>query len=75
MENNPEADPCKTEVANKQNVREEIPDIVDELVTTCDTEVCFDHVGPEPISSKEAIIEIIDKVRPVLFPAGNYRVI
>ena len=74
MGNNPEADPCKTEVANKQNAREEIPDIVDELVTTCDNEDCFDHVGPEPISSKEAIIEIIDKVRPIFFPGYFNRI-
>ena len=68
MEDNPEIDTCKTEAATIRKFREEIPAIVDELVTSCDLEDCFDHVGPEPISSKAAIIEIIDKVRPVLFP-------
>lgn len=68
MEDNLETDPCEAEAATTLKFREEIPGIVDELVTSCDHEDSFDHVGPEPISSKEAIIEIIDKVRPVLFP-------
>jgi serine O-acetyltransferase len=74
MENNPETEPCKTDVVSKQHFRKEIPDIVDELVTTCDHKDCFDHVGPEPISSKEAIIEIIDRIRPVLFPGYFNRI-
>jgi serine O-acetyltransferase len=68
VEDNPETDQRKTKAATTRQFREEIPDIVDELVSTCNREDCFDHVGPEPISSKEAIIEIIDKVRPILFP-------
>jgi serine O-acetyltransferase len=68
VEDNVETDERKTEAAKIRQFRQEIPDIVDELVTTCNREDCFDHVGPEPIPSKEAIIEIIDKVRPILFP-------
>jgi serine O-acetyltransferase len=68
VEDNPETDQRKTKAATTRQFREGIPEIVEELVTTCNRGDCFDHVGPEPISSKEAIIEIIDKVRPILFP-------
>jgi len=61
-------DQCKIEVTNTEQFREEIPAIVDKLVLTCDREDCFDHVGPEPISSKNSIIDLIEKARRILYP-------
>ncbi len=54
-------DQCKTDFTTTERFREEIPDIVDKLVLTCGREGCFDHVGPEPISSKNSIIDLIEK--------------
>jgi len=61
-------DQCKIEVTHAERFREEIPTIVDELVLTCGLEDCFDHVGPEPISSKNSIIDLIEKARRILYP-------
>ena len=61
-------DQCKTEVTTTERFREEIPAIVDKLVLTCGREDCFDHVGPEPISSKNSIIDLIEKARRILYP-------
>ncbi|MBW1947590.1 MAG: serine acetyltransferase, partial [Deltaproteobacteria bacterium] len=61
-------DLCKTELTTTERFREEIPAIVDKLVLTCDSEDCFDHVGPEPISSKNSIIDLIEKARRILYP-------
>jgi len=59
---------CKTEVKTSQEYREEIPAIVDELVGSCRREDCFDHVGPEPIPSREEVIDIINRANRLLFP-------
>jgi len=51
-----------------QDIREKIPKIVDELVLSCGNEEHFDHVGPEPIPSRDAVIDIIQKTLRVLYP-------
>ena len=38
----------KVEARARQNLREAIPEIVHQLVGSCQREDCFDHVGPEP---------------------------
>jgi serine O-acetyltransferase len=65
-----ESDParCKIEVKATREHREEIPEIVNQLVLSCQREDCFDHVGPEPIPSREAIIDILHRARRLLFP-------
>jgi serine O-acetyltransferase len=68
MKDQPDTDQCKTKVAKHSRFREEIPAVVKQLVSSCDRDNCFDHVGPEPITSKEAIIEIIDRARRILYP-------
>lgn len=61
-------DRCKAEVKTAQQYREEIPDIVNELVSSCRREDCFDHVGPEPIPSREAAIDLIHRACRLLYP-------
>ena len=51
-----ELDLCKVEAKASQEFREAIPDIVNQLVGSCRREDCFDHVGPEPLPSREAAI-------------------
>jgi len=61
-------DHCKTEIETDRHFREEIPAIVEKLVVSCSNGECFDHVGPEPIPSKEAVVDIVDRVRRLLYP-------
>ncbi len=61
-------DRCKAETKTAQQYREEIPEIVNELVGSCRREECFDHVGPEPIPSREAAIDIIHRACRMLYP-------
>ena len=61
-------DQCESDEEAIQQFREVIPAIVDELVLTCDREDCFDHVNPEPIPSKQSIIDLIEQARRLLFP-------
>lgn len=59
---------CKIEEKTAREYRQEIPAIVQELVLSCQREDCFDHVGPEPIPSREAMIDIIHRACRLLYP-------
>jgi serine O-acetyltransferase len=59
---------CQSEIKTTRQFREQIPQIVDGLVSTCGRDNCFDHVSPEPIPSKDAIIEIIERAERMLYP-------
>lgn len=59
---------CKMNKKETKQFREEIPRIVDELVMSCASGDCFDHVDIEPLPSKEAIIEIIHLSCRILYP-------
>jgi serine O-acetyltransferase len=68
MEDKTEKDKCEVEIQALRDYREDIPEIVENLVATCNRDDCFDHVGPEPIPSRDAIIEIIHQIQRILFP-------
>jgi serine O-acetyltransferase len=68
MENMSERNEYNQKLEEIQGIREKIPRIVEELILTCHKEDNFDHVGPEPIPSQDAIIDIIHKIRRLLYP-------
>jgi serine O-acetyltransferase len=68
MDGKTRSDQCKSEVETTNRFRKEIPEIVDQLVLSCSREDCFDHVGPEPISSRDSIIDIIQRAFRILYP-------
>ena len=68
VEEAPRSEQCKTEVGQQQRYREAIPAIVDELVLSCGLEDCFDHVGPEPIPSREAVVDAALRACRILYP-------
>lgn len=68
MEDLAKMDQCRAEVVSAKRSREEIPRIVDELVMTCNRDDCFDHISPEPIPSREATTDLIEKARRILYP-------
>ncbi len=59
---------CAVKKEATKRYREEIPAIVDDLVASCATGDCFDHVDIEPLPSKEAIIDIIHLACRILYP-------
>jgi serine O-acetyltransferase len=61
-------DLCKTEAAHTYEFRKEIPQIVEELVRSCNREECFDHIAPEPLPSRDVIIDILARLRRILYP-------
>ncbi len=61
-------DQCKEAEQTEHHFREEIPGIVESLVRSCSNGECFDHVGPEPIPSREALTDIIHRLSRLLYP-------
>lgn len=59
---------CKTDVVAQMKYREQLPDIVEEIIQGCEQNTCPHHIAYEPIPSREAVIEIIYQLREVLFP-------
>ena len=59
---------CDIEMKTSRNFRSEIPGIVDGLVLSCSREDCFNHIGLEPISSREAIVDLLYRAFRILYP-------
>ncbi len=59
---------CDNETHNTDGFHDKLPPVVETLVAAWQTDDCFDHVGPVPIPSHTAIINIIYQVRQILFP-------
>jgi len=56
------------EVSTTANIRERLPEIADRIIANCNDNECYTHVANEPIPSKESVIQIIDRLKEVLFP-------
>ncbi|HPD60848.1 MAG TPA: serine acetyltransferase [Thermodesulfobacteriota bacterium] len=59
---------CETGYQSHQHFREELPKVVEDIVDTCRSGECFEQLYSEVIPSREAIIEIIYRLREILFP-------
>lgn len=59
---------CRLEVTHTANIRDRLPEIADRIIANCDDTECYTHVADEPIPSKESVIQIIDRLKEVLYP-------
>lgn len=59
---------CKEDLAVIHTLRTRIPSLVERVVSGYDQKGRFHHIGPEPIPSRQAIIDIIHKAFPVFYP-------
>jgi len=67
------AKPCRLEATSHSQHREALPEIVDQIVASCQEESCFSHISPELIPSREAVIDILTRMRQLLFPGYFHR--
>jgi serine O-acetyltransferase len=61
-------DRCREEISVAHDLRSRLPSLIAEVVSQYDRNGRFHHVGPEPIPSRQGIIDIIYKTVPILFP-------
>ena len=59
---------CKNEQSLSVHPPDKIDDIVNELISSCKKDDCFNNIDLPPLPSMEALIEIIRKVRDIIFP-------
>ncbi len=59
---------CRTEAAAAQVYRERLRKLSEEIIQDCSRKECHTHIGFEPIPSRRAVEEVIDRVRELLFP-------
>jgi serine O-acetyltransferase len=59
---------CKTEAKTLAQYRERLPAIVESIIDKCSDTECYNHIDYEPIPSRVAVIEIINRLREILFP-------
>ncbi|MGA1868418.1 MAG: hypothetical protein ACMUJM_07705 [bacterium] len=63
MDKNVRKQKCRVERAAHEKLRESIPNIVEEYLLTCDIKTCFDHIGPDPIPSRDSTIKVLHKIK------------
>ena len=59
---------CKMDAAADSRLRDRLPSIAEKIIENCTGTGCFTHVDFEPIPSKQSVIDIIEKLREVIFP-------
>ncbi|MEZ4524293.1 MAG: serine O-acetyltransferase EpsC [Desulfobacterales bacterium] len=59
---------CKTDARCVTQHREQLPEILEKILDSCDEKTCHSHVAYEPIPSRESVIGIIERLRELLFP-------
>ena len=59
---------CKIDVHSLSKIRSQLPRIAETIIENCDDRECYTHIDYEPIPSKEVVVDIIDRIREILFP-------
>jgi serine O-acetyltransferase len=59
---------CRQEATAAWAYRGRLETLSEEIVRDCSAPECHTHIGFEPIPSRQAVIEIIDQLRELLFP-------
>jgi len=59
---------CKTDVESFSKYRKQLPVVTERIINSCYDRGSYTHIDNEPIPSKEAVIEIINKLKEILFP-------
>jgi serine O-acetyltransferase len=59
---------CRLGAKELADYRGRLPRIAEAIVESCSERECYTHIDYEPIPSRQVVVEIIDRVRELLFP-------
>lgn len=59
---------CKTDVETSFVYRSQLEGIAEEIIQSCDDTECYVHIDYDPIPSNITAVEIINRLKEVLFP-------
>jgi len=61
-------DRCKIEAETLSQIRGQLPQVAENIIESCSDKECYTHIDYEPIPSEGYVIEIINKLKEILFP-------
>lgn len=61
-------DTCKIDAQEMGSYKARLPEIADDIIESCSDRECYTHIDYEPIPSKEGVIDILNRLREILFP-------
>ncbi|MCF8111107.1 MAG: serine acetyltransferase [Desulfobacteraceae bacterium] len=59
---------CRDEAEKYSKYRKKLPCVIDRILEGCGDEQCYTHIDYEPIPSEKDVIDILKKLREILFP-------
>jgi serine O-acetyltransferase len=63
---------CTDERSTAGGFRSQLPAIVEDLVGSCLSSACFEHINADPLPSREKAIDLLRRCQDILFP-GYFR--
>jgi len=59
---------CRADLDSALLHRRELADVAEDIIKNCDDRDCFMHADFEPIPSVESVVEIINRLKEIVFP-------
>lgn len=59
---------CKSEPSASLGYREEIPEITEAIIRSCEEPGSFTHINHEPIPSRQEVVSIVHALQKLIFP-------
>ncbi|MEN8258257.1 MAG: serine acetyltransferase [Thermodesulfobacteriota bacterium] len=63
---------CNDERSTTCEYRSQLTEIVDDLVQSCFSSDCFEHINADPLPSRKKAIDLLERCQDILFP-GYFR--
>ncbi len=64
----PDHGPCRSDLDDCARMRSRLPEIAERIIASCDDRECFSHIDQEPLASEGYVVDIIARLRELLFP-------
>ena len=61
-------DNCKIDAHALSQIRSQLQGVAETIIENCAEKECYTHIDYEPIPSKESVVDIIDRLKEILFP-------
>ena len=59
---------CRIDAESLNRFKEQLPDIAENIIESCYDKECYTHIDYEPIPSEGYVVDIINKLKEILFP-------
>ncbi len=61
-------DTCQIDAQDMSSYKARLPEIAEDIIESCSDRECYTHIDYEPIPSKEGVIDILSRLREIMFP-------